>query len=170
QRDSLKGRAHGNPFLFLVARSEMITRLELHLSGYASMFAARFWPGPLTLVLPGGENRVPDRLRGPEGGVAVRWTPHRSLARLIIAHAEPITSTSANRPGIPPATAADQIVAQWGDAIARGTLRVLDGGRLRESQPSTVVDCTGRLPRVIRPGAIAAAQLRESVPDLVGDA
>ena len=62
------------------------------------------------------------------------------------------------------------LYTQWGDAIARGTLRVLDGGRLRESQPSTVVDCTGRLPRVIRPGAIAAAKLRESVPDLVGDA
>ncbi|HXQ77772.1 MAG TPA: Sua5/YciO/YrdC/YwlC family protein, partial [Gemmatimonadaceae bacterium] len=78
----LKGRAPGKPFLLLVARSDMITRLGLHLTGYASTLAARFWPGPLTLVLPGGEKRVPDRLRGPEGGVAVRWTPHRSLARL----------------------------------------------------------------------------------------
>jgi L-threonylcarbamoyladenylate synthase len=167
---SLKGRAPGKPFLLLVAASEMIARLGLHLTGYASMFAARFWPGPLTLVLPGGEKRVPDRLRGPEGGVAVRWTPHRSLARLILAHGDPITSTSANRPGIPAATSADQIVAQWSDAIGRGTLRVLDGGRLQDSQPSTVVDCTGRLPRVIRPGAIPAAKLREIVPDLVGNA
>ena len=167
---NLKGRPPWKPFLLLVAASEMITRLGLHLTGYASVFAGRFWPGPLTLVLPGGEKRVPDKLRGPEGGVAVRWTPHKSLARLIRAHGGPITSTSANRPGVPPATAADQIVSQWTDAIARGTLRVLDGGRLRESQPSTVVDCTGRLPRVIRPGAVSAAQLRESVPDLVGDA
>ncbi len=166
----LKGRPPGKPFLLLVAASEMITRLELKLTSYASTLAARFWPGPLTLVLPGGDRRVPDKLRGPEGGVAVRWTPHRSLARLILAHGEPITSTSANRPGVPPATAADQIVSQWGDAIARGTLKVLDGGRLRESEPSTVVDCTGRRPRVIRPGAISAASLRESVPDLVGDA
>ena len=167
---SLKSRVPGKPFLLLVAASEMITRLGLHLTGYASTLAARFWPGPLTLVLPGGEKRVPDRLRGPEGGVAVRWTPQRSLARLIRAHGDPITSTSANRPGVPPATAADQIVTQWGEAIARGTLLVLDGGRLKDSQPSTVVDCTGRLPRVIRPGAIPAATLRESVPDLVGDA
>jgi len=71
---------------------------------------------------------------------------------------------------VPPATAADQIVSQWSEAILRGTLRVLDGGRLEESQPSTVVDCTGRLPRVIRPGAIPADKLRESVPDLVGNA
>jgi len=167
---SLKSRVPGKPFLLLVAASEMITRLGLHLTGYASTLAARFWPGPLTLVLPGGEKRVPDRLRGPEGGVAVRWTPQRSLARLIRAHGDPITSTSANRPGVPPATAADQIVTQWGEAIARGTLLVLDGGRLKDSQPSTVVDCTGRLPRVIRPGAIPAATLKESVPDLVGDA
>jgi len=167
---TLKGRPAGKPFLLLVAASEMITRLGLHLTGYASTLAARFWPGPLTLVLPGGEKRVSDRLRGPEGGVAVRWTPQPSLSRLILAHGGPITSTSANRPGVPPAMSADQIVAQWGEAIARGTLRVLDGGRLKESQPSTVVDCTGRLPRVIRPGAISAAKLRESVPDLVGDA
>jgi L-threonylcarbamoyladenylate synthase len=167
---NLKSRVPGKPFLLLVAASEMITRLGLHLTGYASTLAARFWPGPLTLVLPGGEKRVPDRLRGPEGGVAVRWTPQRSLARLIRAHGDPITSTSANRPGVPPATAADQIVSQWGEAIARGTLLVLDGGRLKDSQPSTVVDCTGRLPRVIRPGAISADKLRESVPDLVGDA
>lgn len=166
----LKGRPAGKPFLLLVAASEMITRMELKLTSYASTLAARFWPGPLTLVLPGGEHRVPAKLRGPEGGVAVRWTPHQSLARLILAHGQPITSTSANRPGVPPATAADQIVSQWSDAIARGTLRVLDGGRLRESEPSTVVDCTGRRPRVIRPGAISAAKLRESVPDLVGDA
>jgi L-threonylcarbamoyladenylate synthase len=166
----LKGRPPNKPFLLLVAASEMITRMELKLTSYASTLAARFWPGPLTLVLPGGDHRVPAKLRGPEGGVAVRWTPHRSLARLILAHGEPITSTSANRPGVPPATAADQIVSQWTDAIARGTLRVLDGGRLRDSEPSTVVDCTGRRPRVIRPGAISAAKLRESVPDLVGDA
>jgi L-threonylcarbamoyladenylate synthase len=167
---ALKGRPPGKPFLLLIAASEMIERLGVHLTGYASMFAARFWPGPLTLVLGGGEKRVPDTLRGPEGGIAVRWTPHRSLSRLILAHGQPITSTSANRPGVPPATAADQIVAQWSDAIARGTLRVLDGGTLKESQPSTVVDCTGRLPRVIRPGAISAAKLRAIVPDLVGDA
>jgi tRNA A37 threonylcarbamoyladenosine synthetase subunit TsaC/SUA5/YrdC len=62
------------------------------------------------------------------------------------------------------------VVEQWNDAIARERLMVLDGGRLTDSPPSTVVDCTGPRPRVIRPGAIAAATLRESVPDLIGDA
>jgi L-threonylcarbamoyladenylate synthase len=166
----LKGRPPGKPFLLLIAGSEMIGRLGLHLAGAAAALAARYWPGPLTLVLPGGERRVPDRLRGPEGGVAVRWTPHAGLTRMIRTYGEPITSTSANRPGVPPASSAGEIVAQWGDAIGRGVLRVLDGGRLETSAPSTVVDCTGRRMRVIRPGAISADALRDSVPDLIGDA
>lgn len=166
---ALKGRPPNKPFLLIVASSDMITRLGLHLTTYASQLAARFWPGPLTLVLPGGEKRVPDQLRGPEGGVAVRWTPHPGLSRLVQAYGEPVTSTSANRPGIPPATNAQEIVDQWGDAVRGGALHVLDGGQLLHSQPSTVVDCTGRRPRVIRPGAISAALLRESVPDVVGD-
>jgi L-threonylcarbamoyladenylate synthase len=64
---------------------------------------------------------------------------------------------------------AGEIIEQWPQAIMRGQLAVLDGGRLLPSSPSTVVDCTGRLPRVIRPGAISAETLRESVPDLIGD-
>ena len=166
----LKGRPPGKPFLLLIADSDMIGLMGLHLGTAEAALAARHWPGPLTLVLPGGERRVPDRLRGPEGGVAVRWTPHVGLTRLIRAYGEPITSTSANRPGVPPASSAGEIVAQWGDAIGRGVLRVLDGGRLAASAPSTVVDCTGRRLRVIRPGAISADALRDSVPDLIGDA
>ena len=167
---SMKRRPPGKPFLLLVAGSDMLDRLDLHLPSYAANLAARHWPGPLTLVLPGGERRVPERLRGPEGGIAVRWTSHQGIARLIRAHGDAITSTSANLPGVPPATSAREILSQWGDAIGRGQLRVLDGGRLTESPPSTVVDCTGRHPRVIRPGAIAAPVLRESVPNLIGDA
>ena len=165
----LKSRPPFKPFLLLVAGSDMLARLGLHLTPSASRLAARHWPGPLTLVLPGGERRVPDRLRGPEGGIAVRWTPHEGLSRLIRSYGDAITSTSANRPGVPPAESAGEIVAQWPDAVHRGILRVLDGGRIPPSPPSTVVDCTGRVPRVIRPGAIPAAVLRESSPDLIGD-
>ncbi|MDB4887076.1 MAG: Sua5/YciO/YrdC/YwlC family protein [Gemmatimonadetes bacterium] len=166
----LKGRPKGKPFLLLIAGSEMLTKLDLKLPSFASNLAARFWPGPLTLVLPGGEKRVPDALRGPEGGVGVRWTSHQALQRLILAHGDAITSTSANRPGVPPATTAREIREQWADALAQGSLQVLDGGMLQPSPPSTVVDCTGRAPRVIRPGAIASAKLREIAPRLIGDA
>lgn len=166
----LKRRPIGKPFLLLIAGPDMIDRLDLRLPAYASNLVARHWPGPLTLVLSGGEHRVPERLRGPEGGIAVRWTSHAATARLIRVHGDAITSTSANLPGVPPATSAREILEQWPDAIARGTLRVLDGGKLVPSKPSTVLDCTGRYPRVIRPGAIPASVLRESVPKLIGDA
>jgi L-threonylcarbamoyladenylate synthase len=165
----LKRRPGAKPFLLLISASEMLTRLGLHLTSSAARIAARHWPGPVTLVLPGGERRVPDRLRGPEGGIAVRWTPHAGLTRLIRAYGDPITSTSANLPGVPPAMSATEILEQWSDAVTRGRIRVLDGGRLQPSNPSTVIDCTGPRPRVIRPGAVPAATLRESAPDLIGD-
>ena len=166
----LKRRPIGKPFLLLIDGSDMVLRLDLHFPAYAALLAARHWPARLTLVLPGGQGRVPPQLRGPEGGIAVRWTSHAAMQRLIRAHGEPITSTSANRPGVPPAMSSSEILAQWPEAIARGDLRVLDAGRLDPSPPSTVVDCTGRHPRVIRPGAITARVLRESVPALIGDA
>ena len=73
---AMKHRPAGKPFLLLISGSGMIERLGLQLSRSASLLAARFWPGPLTLVLGGGERRVSPRLRGPEGGIAVRWTSH----------------------------------------------------------------------------------------------
>lgn len=165
----MKHRPPGKPFLLLIAGGDMLDRLDLRLTPAASRLAVRHWPGPLTLVLAGGERRVPPRLRGPEGGVAVRWTPHDGLQRLIRAFGDPLTSTSANRPRQPPASSAREVLADWETLVTQGTLRVLDGGTLAPSEPSTVVDCTGRRPRVIRPGAVSAAVLRESVPDLVGD-
>jgi L-threonylcarbamoyladenylate synthase len=166
---ALKHRERGKPFLLLISGAEMLSRLDLHLPPAASVLAAHFWPGPLTLVLPGGDKRVPDALRGPEGGIAVRWTPHEGITRLIRAYGQPLTSTSANLPGHPPAMSAQTVVQEWRDAIAAGTLRVLDGGTLHPSAPSTVVDCMGTDPRIIRPGAIAAEQLRAAVPTLIGN-
>jgi L-threonylcarbamoyladenylate synthase len=165
----LKDRPMGKPFLLLVSSSAMIGRLGLQMTNAASSLASRFWPGPLTLVLRGAENRVPARLRGPEGGVAVRWTSHPALQRLIAAFGDPLTSTSANRPRQPAALSATEVIAQFPQQIASGALMVLDGGRLEPSSPSTVVDCTGAHLRVIRPGAIPADELRTVVPDLVGD-
>lgn len=166
---TLKNRPLGKPFLLLVSSSAMIRRLGLHMTNAASSLAARFWPGPLTLVLRGAEHRVPARLRGPEGGVAVRWTSHPALQRLIASLGDPLTSTSANRPRQPAALAASEVITSFPMEIASGRVMVLDGGRLEPSEPSTVVDCTGSHLRVIRPGALSAATLRSVVPTLVGD-
>src|SRR3954451_5056955 len=65
----LKGRPKGKPFLLLIAGSDMLEKLDLHLPSFPTNLAARFWPGRLTLVRPAGEKGVPEAFRGPEGGI-----------------------------------------------------------------------------------------------------
>jgi len=159
----LKGRAAGKPFLLLVSDRRMAEAQGLAFNAAADALARAFWPGPLTLVLPGGGGRLPDGLRGPEGGIAVRWTAHPLIARLVAALGEPLTSTSANLPGEPPAPGAGAIARDFAASIAAGLLLVLDGGVLGNRPPSTVVDCTGVPARLVRAGALTQAELRAAV-------
>jgi L-threonylcarbamoyladenylate synthase len=157
---ALKGRQREKPFLLLVSNRRMAELHGLVFTEAANALAAAFWPGPLTLVLAGGEGRLPDMLRGPEGGIAVRWTSHPAMEQLIEALGHPLTSTSANLPGGPTAPGAAAIAATFTAAVANGTLLVLDGGTLGNVPPSTVVDCTRPQPRLIRDGAIPKTELR----------
>lgn len=157
---SLKGRVAGKPFLLLVSSREMAEAQGLAFTDSARALARAFWPGPLTLVLPGGGGRLPDLLRGPEGGIAVRWTSHPLIVNLVAELGEPLTSTSANLPGSQPAPGAEAVLRDFRDAVTSGRLMVLDGGVLGNRPPSTVVDCTGPQPRVIRAGAVSLAELR----------
>jgi L-threonylcarbamoyladenylate synthase len=141
----------------------MAERFGLTFTPAARALANAFWPGPLTLVLPGGEGRLPDRLRGPEGGIAVRHTSHAAIARLIRALDLPITSTSANRPGGVPAPGAGKLAELFREAVERGQLLILDGGVLGNVPPSTVVDCTSPEPALVREGALPRSELRRAV-------
>jgi L-threonylcarbamoyladenylate synthase len=156
----LKGRPVGKPFLLLIDGIAMLDAAGLALNSSARILAREFWPGPLTLVLRGGEGRLPDRLRGPEGGIAVRWTSHRGVARLLHHLGQPLTSTSANLPGHPAAPGPEAIAHFFPEAIAAGDLLLLDGGVLGNVPPSTLVDCTGPAPRLVREGAIPRDELR----------
>ena len=158
----LKGRRAGKPFLLLVSSRQMAEAQGLAFGDGANALARAFWPGPLTLVLPGGGGRLPDDLRGPEGGIAVRWTSHRGIAQMVAALDQPLTSTSANLPGQPPAPGADAIVRDFALAVERGQLLVLDGGVLGNSPSSTIVDCTQSPPRLVREGAITLPELRRA--------
>lgn len=160
---ALKGRRAGKPFLLLVNGRAMAERVGLVFTPSANALAAAFWPGPLTLVLRGGEGSVPELLRGPEGGFAVRFTSHPAVARLITLLDQPLTSTSANRPGKAPAAGAEQIVSLFRPAYESGELLVLDGGILGNVPPSTIVDCTAREPLLIREGALPRSELRRAV-------
>ena len=158
----LKGREPGKPFLLIIADPKMAEDLGLLFNASARALARAFWPGPLTLALPGGP-RLPAMLRGPEGGIAVRHTGHAGLARLVAAYGEPITSTSANRPGRPPAPGAEALLSEFAPEIDSGQLLVLDGGVLGRVPPSTLVDCTHEEPRLVREGAIPRDELRRLV-------
>lgn len=157
---ALKGRPPRKPFLLLVSGRLMAEEWGLVFNASARTLSDGFWPGPLTLVLPGGEGKLPDQLRGAEGGIAVRHTSHRGMARLIGAIGIPVTSTSANRPGSPPAPGVDGLVSLFSAAVERGELLVLDGGVLGNVPPSTIVDCTTAVPLMVREGAIPRAELR----------
>jgi L-threonylcarbamoyladenylate synthase len=156
----LKGRAANKPFLLLVSGTEMLDAWGLDLGPHGRALAREFWPGPLTLVLRGGEGKLPDRLRGVEGGIAVRWTSHRGMASLIATVGHPLTSTSANRPGGPAAPGPERIAELFPESVAVGELLILDGGALGNVPPSTLVDCTGAVPRLVREGAIPVHELR----------
>ena len=162
----LKGRKRDKPFLVLVGSLGMAEAYGLGFSASARALADRFWPGPLTLVLAGGEGKLPDALRGPEGGIAVRWTSHGGIATLLRAMNAPITSTSANRPGNPTAPGVSAIYEAFAAAVDDGTLLLLDGGTLGNESPSTVVDCTQPVARLIREGALPLSELRGAVGSL----
>jgi L-threonylcarbamoyladenylate synthase len=159
----LKGRPEGKPFLLLIAGRKMAEEWGLVFTPSATALSEMFWPGPLTLVLRGGEGRLPDELRGREGGIAVRYTSHHGIAKLVAAMQEPLTSTSANRPGGAPAPGADRLAELFRSEVRSGELLVLDGGVLGNVPPSTLVDCTDAAPRLVREGAIPRAELRRAV-------
>jgi L-threonylcarbamoyladenylate synthase len=156
----LKGRPAGKPFLLLVNGFDMLERFGLHLTPSARVMAREFWPGPLTLVLRGGEGKLPERLRGREGGIAVRWTSHTGVARLLGHLGHPLTSTSANHPGQQASPGPAGIEVAFREAIDDGQLLVLDGGVLGNVPPSTLVDCTTDVPLMVREGAIPRTELR----------
>jgi L-threonylcarbamoyladenylate synthase len=110
---------------------------------------ARLWPGALTLVLPSAPELPPELLAGG-ATVAVRLPDHAWLRRLIRALGGPLAATSANlHGGHDPQTAAD-VAAQLGDALPL----IADGGPTPGPVPSTIVDCTGAEPRLLRAGAL----------------
>lgn len=160
----LKGRGPEKPFLLLVPSAESI--LDLRWSPDARRLADAFWPGALTLILEDVQRRFPPGVRSQEGGVAVRISPHPLVQGVLAVFGRPLVSTSANPPGAAPALSAREAL-EAASAIGLGDdLLVLDGGTLERSDPSTVLDCTGPEPVVLRSGAIPLSQLRDVVPGI----
>ncbi len=114
-----------------------------------SSLSRRFWPGPLTLVLPLWEGLAPE-ISGGTGTVAVRVPDHPIAQGLSAALGYPITSTSANRSGQSPPASAIGVTASIGESVDL----LIDGGATAGGQPSTIIDASSGEPRLLRAGAI----------------
>lgn len=161
---SLKRRDPEKPFLLLVPGAHSVDRLEW--TDDARELARAFWPGSVTLVLNDPACSFPPGIRSERGAVAVRQTAHPLTRRLLELLNEPLTSTSANAPGGRPAASGEQAFQEAMALGAEMEMWVLDAGALSESSASTIVDCTGPAPRILRAGATPAKRLRCVVPGI----
>ena len=159
---AVKGREPGKPIALIAADSVCALALAREIPASAQRLAARFWPGPLTLVLP-AHARLASALIGPDSGVGVRVSPHPTALALARATGGLITATSANRSGEPPARTIAQARASLGPLVTV----YLDGGTLTGAAASTVVGFEDDgTPRVLRNGAIEAGDLTKALEGL----
>jgi L-threonylcarbamoyladenylate synthase len=151
---AIKGREPGKPVALIAADTAMAFALAREVPTAAHVLAEAFWPGPLTLVLPARDG-IPAALIGDDGGVGVRVSSHPLARALAAALGGPLTATSANLAGEPPAVEPAAVHRALGDKIKV----FLEDGRLAGGAPSTVVavDRTGI--RVLRPGAVSEREL-----------
>lgn len=162
----LKRREPGKPLLVVVRGVDELSGLRW--TDDARELAAIFWPGAVTLVLADPDGIFPAGVRSPEGNVAARVSPHPLVGALLERLGAPLTSTSANVPGEPPARSGTE-AAVAGAALGAGEeMLVLDTGTLPASGPSTIVDCTGAHPVVVREGSVPLSRLRCALPDIHG--
>lgn len=145
----IKKRLREKALPLIIGKREMLGLVAAQLSKKTLSLMDRFWPGPLTLILAAKEN-ISEYLTAGTHTVAVR-IPGRSFALdLALAVDFPITATSANISGMPPAQDAATVVQYFGDTIDL----VIDGGRTPGGNPSTIADVTGKDFRILREGAI----------------
>lgn len=152
-----KGRGRELPPPVLVSAATTLDALATDVPDHAKALVDRFWPGALTLVCRQQPSLTWD-LGETRGTVAVRMPDH-DLAREILERTGPLAVSSANTTGQPPATTADEAEEMLGDKVAA----VVDGGPTLGVSASTIVDVTGKRPRVLRQGVITTEELDEAL-------
>ncbi|HLP22991.1 MAG TPA: L-threonylcarbamoyladenylate synthase, partial [Microbacteriaceae bacterium] len=168
---SVKGRPSDHPLIVHVSSADALDALSPRVPAFARALADAFWPGPLTLILPRSE-RVPDSVTGGQDTVGVRVPSHPVARQLLAAFEERgglgVAAPSANRFGrVSPTTAAAvraELAAYLSDADV-----VLDGDQSAVGIESTIVDCTGERPVVLRPGAVTAADIMKATGLTLGE-
>jgi L-threonylcarbamoyladenylate synthase len=157
---AMKGRPQGKPILALIADRTQLTALVNEVTSAATTLMERFWPGPLTLIFSASP-LLPEVLTAGTGSVGVRQPAHAGLASLL-RQVGPLTGTSANRSGDPPARTAEEVQTTLGSEVDL----ILDGGSTRGGLPSTIVDTVSPI-RLLREGPISRQQI-ETVLSMAG--
>ncbi|MFF4910101.1 L-threonylcarbamoyladenylate synthase [Streptomyces sp. NPDC001260] len=150
----VKGRPPSHPLIVHIGGAEQLDDWAEEVPATARLLAEHFWPGPLTLVLRRGP-RVPLEATGGLETVAVRVPAHPVALALLSAFGGGVTAPSANRFGSVSPTTADHVRAELGDAVDH----VLDGGPCEVGVESTIVDATGEVPSILRPGGVTREDL-----------
>jgi L-threonylcarbamoyladenylate synthase len=158
----LKQRPADRPLGALVADSDQAAKLSSSWDIRCRNLAERFWPGPLTLVLPKSP-AVPVQATAGLDTIAVRCPRNDIAQSLLAAFGSPISAASANRSGGVSPTLASHVADDFPNAPE---LMILDGGRCEIGIESTVLDLAGQPPRILRPGVISAEELRRSIGEV----
>jgi L-threonylcarbamoyladenylate synthase len=162
---SVKGRPADHPLIVHIASLDGLGDWADDVPGYAISLARDFWPGPMTLIMKRSE-LAGDFVTGGQDTIGIRVPNHTVALGLLLAFAQiggkGVAAPSANRFGnVSPTTAqavADELSNYLGEAD-----QILDGGPCEVGVESTIIDCTGDVPRILRPGAITAQMITESI-------
>ena len=161
---SVKGRPADHPLIVHVASMDALGDWAADVPGYAISLARDFWPGPMTLVVR-RSGLAGDFVTGGQDTVGVRVPNHPVALGLLEAFAKAdgkgVAAPSANRFGSVSPTTVHAVAAELGDYLAEGD-QILDGGACDVGVESTIIDCTGVMPKILRPGAITAQMIAES--------
>ena len=155
----LKGRDSGKPLLVLVNGIEDVLPLIRGFSPRVKILMEDFWPGPLTLIFE-ASSVLPEAISAGTGRLGVRVSPDPVCRALVERLKKPLVSTSANPTGKKPARTASEVLYYFGDGIDL----ILDGGERKSEIPSTVLDVSGDIPRLLREGSIQ----REAIEKVMG--
>jgi L-threonylcarbamoyladenylate synthase len=159
-----KGRPADHPLIVHIASMDGLGDWADDVPAYAISLARDFWPGPMTLVVK-RSSLAADFVTGGQDTVGVRVPNHPVALGLLESFAKAggkgIAAPSANRFGHVSPTTAQAVSDELSNYLANGDL-ILDGGQCDVGVESTIIDCTGDVPRILRPGAVTAAMITES--------
>jgi len=157
----VKGRPPDNPLIVHVSSIEQLDLLWEEIPEIAYKLIEKFWPGPLTIILPKTEI-VPYKVTGGLNTVAVRMPKNPIALKLIECSEVPIAAPSANKSGRPSPTKAEDVIKDLGNAVDL----IIDGGPTEVGVESTVIDLTKYPPMILRPGGISFEEIQKIIPNV----